>query len=268
MLKSQKRKIDVKYDVTCCDKCDSIFTSTLSLLNHIKEEHENLTSTESKLKSELEKNKKLNFDITKMRFQLKKVKQNHAETRSEMKNMKTDLQIDIQALEEEKDELKKDLIDLQTEIDTKNNRIQSLEFSEIETQKIKNFLATKIFLNDSTNENLQSLLNLEMSELFTKYEMIVTGNEAKLQEIIETLADVRTKLNLQAYKREAYEKQHTEIMTILNIPEKNQCFANILPAINSLKESNSEMNDQIEAQLYENAEIAITSNSSALDKTL
>ena len=156
--------------------------------------------------------------------------------------------------------------DLQTEIEQKNLKIQALEDSGTKAQKIKDFLTTKIFLNDSANESLQSLLNLEICELFTKYEKITTVNNSKLQETIETLADVKTKLNLQIVKREAYEKQHTEIMALLNLPKENWCFANILQAIKSLKESNSEMRDEIEADHYENAGIAIASSSSSGEK--
>ena len=46
--------------------------------------------------------------------------------------------------------------------------------------------------------------------------------------------------------RKAYEKQHREMMKLLNIPEEQRCFSNILPAIKQLKESNCSMHEQIE----------------------
>ena len=40
----------------------------------------------------------------------------------------------------------------------------------------------------------------------------------------ETVADLKSKLNLQKQQREIYEKQHNEIMEILDLPKENLCF--------------------------------------------
>ena len=73
------------------------------------------------------------------------------------------------------------------------------------------------------------------------------------------LNDVKNKLKLQSEQRELYEKQHCEMMKILNIPTKNQCFSNILPAIRELKESF----EKNEIAHYEIAESVLKSQSFA-----
>ena len=46
----------------------------------------------------------------------------------------------------------------------------------------------------------------------------------KIEELTETLNDVKTKLQLQVEQRTSYEKLHGEIMDILSIPEGNRFF--------------------------------------------
>ena len=50
----------------------------------------------------------------------------------------------------------------------------------------------------------------------------------KIEEITETLNDVKTKLKLQVEQRTSYEKLHGEIMDILSIPEGNLFFNEVI----------------------------------------
>ena len=81
----------------------------------------------------------------------------------------------------------------------------------------------------------------------------------KYEETIETLSEVKTKLLLQMQQKELYEKQHIEMMNILNIPTENRSFATILPAIQDLKKSLSLMQEQAETNHYTNAQALIES---------
>ena len=120
-------------------------------------------------------------------------------------------------------------------------------------------------LFDPNNENFDRLCNLEVAELFSKYENTYKVNDSfkeKYEEIKEKLGSqtekneqcveaneklikVRTKLNLQMERNELLDKNLNEIMDILNIPGKNRSFAYILPAIKNLKES---MNLMLQSQ--------------------
>ena len=65
---------------------------------------------------------------------------------------------------------------------------------------------------------------------------------------------MKTKLLLQKQQKELYEKQHIEMMEILNISVENRGFATILPAIQHLKNSLSLMQEQAETNHYTNAQ--------------
>ena len=128
-------------------------------------------------------------------------------------------------------------------------------------------MATKIFLANSSNENLVSLLNDDIEKLFDKYDQIVTStkNYEKLKEITETLADVKVKLSLQTQQRELYDKQLNKIMDFLNLTNNNRCIGNILPALKELKESHCELanwQEQIETEHYSKAQSVIETFSS------
>ena len=69
------------------------------------------------------------------------------------------------------------------------------------------------------------------------------------------LADLKSKLNLQIFKRENYEAKHEEIMNFLEMPVENHCIENILPAIKSLKTY-----EQGEIDQYSNAEEVLESH--------
>ena len=60
--------------------------------------------------------------------------------------------------------------DLQVKIDAQDLKIEILEDSKAKLQKMKQLLATKVFLVDPKGENLESLMNLEIEDLFSKYD--------------------------------------------------------------------------------------------------
>ena len=70
---------------------------------------------------------------------------------------------------------------------------------------------------------------------------------------------MKTKLLLQRQQKELYEKQHIEMMEILNIPVENRGFATISTAIQNLKNSLSLMQEQAETNHYTNAQALIES---------
>ena len=129
-------------------------------------------------------------------------------------------------------------------------------------QKLKQLLATTIFLANPKGENLESLLKLEIEDLFSKYDqsvMVKKSFKDKYEETIETLSEVKTKLQLQIQQNKLYEKQHNEMMDILNISAENRSFASILPAIQHLKSSLSVIQEQAETNHYTNAQTQIES---------
>jgi hypothetical protein len=70
-------------------------------------------------------------------------------------------------------------------------------------RKVRQQLAIKVFLSDSSND-LEFLLTLDIENLFGKYEKISRPNNSdktKIEEITETLNDVKTKLQLQVEQR-------------------------------------------------------------------
>ena len=115
----------------------------------------------------------------------------------------------------------------------------------------------KVFLSNTTNQNLQHLLDLDINELFEKFEHVSQAKtqNGQLEETLEALNDFKSKLNIQIEQRELYEKQHREIMDLLNISNENQCFDNTLQAIRDLKESL----EQNESAHYEHAESILES---------
>ena len=78
-----------------------------------------------------------------------------------------------------------------------------LKESSEKIRKVRQQLATKVFLSDSSND-LEFLLTLDIENLFGKYEKISRPNNSdkmKIEEITETLNDVKTKLQLQVQQR-------------------------------------------------------------------
>lgn len=130
---------------------------------------------------------------------------------------------------------------------------------------MKQTLASKIFLSDSNNENLNQLLNLDFEELFSKYEASMSDkNSVELTETNETLADTKVKLSLQAHQRKIYEDQLNEMVNILEIPKKDGCFDEVLQTVKDLMESERNLREKAEIGLYSRAEDVIERHSKTL----
>ena len=129
-------------------------------------------------------------------------------------------------------ELQKVENQLQTEVASK----KSLEESLAKYQKLKQLLATKIFQTNPSNEDLIELLNLEIEELFERYDQIMRFNKSdrfKVKEEVDcTVKD--KKLDLQILQRELYEKELYGIMDVLKMPSGDRNYTNILPMIKNL----------------------------------
>ena len=121
-------------------------------------------------------------------------------------------------------------------------------------KKLRHLMAAKVYLLDPSNEDLETLQTIEIEKLFLKYEkgmMVKDSFKEKYEETRETLADVKTKLQLKSDRNIYLEKQLIEIMDILNISGENRSFAYILPAIQSLK--NNLGSEQEETEHYTKA---------------
>ena len=176
------------------------------------------------------------------------------------------------------EKIKQDLYALQAEITTKNERIQSLETSDKKSaqsdleflEKMTDSWAVKIFENDK-KQTLRNLITLKPQILYDKYEemmgkamaMARDKERIKYEEISDKLSKKNLQLTIQIEKREAIEKQHSEVMDIINNAVENKCLENILPSIKSLKNANSKMqHEQIEANLYSDAQAILESSKS------
>ena len=229
-----------------------------------KEIYVALVKENKDLKYELETKKK---EASQAVSELQKIKESgeyiesSENTKNEIDSLKRQLdetKKELQAMKEEKSEQNY----LGEEMVAKDVRIKELEDSKAKLQKMKQLLATTIFLANPKGENLESLLKLEIEDLFSKYDQGVMAKKSfkdKYEETIETLSEVKTKLQLQMKQKELYEKQHGEMMDILNIPVENRSFASILPAIQHLKSSLSVIQEQAETNHYTNAQTQIGS---------
>ena len=177
----------------------------------------------------------------------------------------------ITDLEQEKHNLRK-------AVDEKDERIQNLkndlektmnemgQMKQIEDdlqeqvalfKKLKNLLAAKVLLFDPNSKNLETLQNLQIEELFEKFDKTYTSNNSsfkeKYEDIEEKYLNSKIKLRVQTEMNEILDKQMNEIMDTLNIPDKNRTFHDILPAIEKLKRSLSISQEQEETEHYTNA---------------
>ena len=145
------------------------------------------------------------------------------------------------ALEESNSESKVELEKVEDQLQTEVALKKSMEESLTKYRKLKQLLATKVFQSNPRNEDLDVLLNLEVDELFNKYEEIINetnSDRIKFEETSETLQDVKIKLKLQTEQRGIYEKQLSEIREVLHLPAVNCNFANILQVVKDLLEQN------------------------------
>ena len=74
--------------------------------------------------------------------------------------------------------------------------------------------------------------------------------KTELEEVNETLTDVKTKLTLKDEMIKLYEKQQNEIMDILNLPSEDRSFSKVLK---TLKESKQACHEASEIEHYAEA---------------
>ena len=71
---------------------------------------------------------------------------------------------------------------------------------------------------------------------------------------------MKNKLRFQTEQKYLYEKQQNEIFKILDIPFGNQTFSNILSVIKDLRDSSRTKHEEMETEMYSNAERTLNSN--------
>ena len=149
------------------------------------------------------------------------------------------------------------------EINANNIEINELRDTNAKFEHLRELLAARVFHSDPRNESLKSLLTLEIDRLYLEYEKSskTSDEQKKIEDLAETLADVKTKLNLQMEQRQIYEKGHEEMFKVLNIPPGgNRNFTDILRTINVLVE-------QSETDIYAHAESVLESYSRKEDRS-
>ena len=131
-----------------------------------------------------------------------------------------------------------------------------------EAKKLREKIAAIVFVADSSNDNLDAFLILDANTLLKKYDEIIKAKELDRIRLEETAAqeDMKNKLRFQTEQKYLYEKQQNEIFKILDIPFGNQTFSNVLSAIKDLRDSSMTKHEDIETEIYSNAERTLNSN--------
>ena len=151
-------------------------------------------------------------------------------------------------------------------INNKDSEIKELRDTNAKFENLRELLAGRVFHSDPRNKSLKSLLTLEIDRLYLEYDLVtkttkISDKQKKIEDLAETLADVKTKLNLQMEQRQIYEKEHEEMFKVLNIPSGgNRNFTDILRTINVLVE-------QSETDKYAHAESVLDSYSRKEDRS-
>ena len=148
-------------------------------------------------------------------------------------------------------------------INNKDSEIKELRDTNAKFEHLRELLAGRVFHSDPRNKSLKSLLTLEIDRLYLEYEKSskTSDDQKKIEDLTETLADVKTKLHLQMEQRQIYEKEHEEMFKVLNIPPGgNRNFTDILRTINVLVE-------QSETDIYAHAESVLESYSRKEDRS-
>jgi len=168
------------------------------------------------------------------------------ELKSSLENTEKDWQNKLTEQLKIKAEVTSKLDQSNAELALKEGKIESLKTQLKQNQaldlnqkykKLRDVLVTKVFSSDSKNEELETLMNLDVLELFNKYEQIKNKAIFKIEDSTETLNDLKSKLKLQKEQRALYEKEHIEIMKALDINPNQRSYVDILPAIKELKNS-------------------------------
>ena len=151
-------------------------------------------------------------------------------------------------------------------INNKDSEIKELRDTNAKFEHLRELLAGRVFHSDPRNKSLKSLLTLEIERLYLEYDQVTkntkkSDEQKKIEDLAETLADVKTKLNLQMEQRQIYEKEHEEMFKVLNIPPGgNRNVTDILRKINVLVE-------QSESDKYAHAESVLDSYSWKADRS-
>ena len=148
-------------------------------------------------------------------------------------------------------------------IKNKDSEIKELRDTNAKFENLRELLAARVFRSDPRNESLKSLLALEIDRLYLEYEKSskTSDDQKKIEDLTETLADVKTKLHIQMEQRQIYEKEHEEMFKVLNIPPGgNRNFTDILRTINVLVEES-------ETNIYAHAESVLDSYSRKVDRS-
>ena len=156
-----------------------------------------------------------------------------------------------------------EIISKNSEIIANNIEINELRDTNAKFEHLRELLAARVFHSDPRNKSLKSLLTLEIDRLYLEYEKSskTLDDQKKIEDLTETLADVKTKLYLQMEQRQIYEKEHEEMFKVLNIPPGgNRNFTDILRTISVLVE-------QSETDIYAHAESVLDSYSRKEDRS-
>ena len=188
------------------------------------------------------------YDVSKMKY--RKLQQLLASkvfcSNSRTENLDTLLDLDIESLFEKYEqtiqtntsvninleETLKTLNDVKTKLNLEKDQREKYEKYHFEMMDILNLCPE----NRSVPSILQAIRDLKEP---------TTSEKNELGETLETLNDVKTKLNLQKDQQESYEKQHIEIMHFLNLSSEKQSVPNILQAIKDLKETTTSDKDKL-----------------------
>ena len=209
---------------------------------------------------------------------LEQQKINLLETVTEKDEKIQTLKVELKKTTTELTEMKKIRDDLQEQVEVKSNMAEVLINSDAKLKKLKNLLAAKVLLFDPNNENYETLCNLEVEELFSKYENTFKVNDSfkeKYEEIKEKLRSqtekneqcvegneklikVQTKLNVQMERNELLDKNLNKVMDTLSLQGKSRSFACIFPAIENLKDQ-CKSQEQEETEHYTNAQAVLYS---------
>ena len=138
---------------------------------------------------------------------------------------------------------------LKTRLHSTQNDSQSLKY-----KKLRDILVNNIFSSDPENEEMETLMNLDILKVFNKYEEVNNKAKIKNEDTTETLNEVKSKLALQLEHRDLLEKENIEIMKALNMNPNERSYKDILPAINNLKKSL----EQNEEDHYTNAVVRLS----------
>ena len=171
---------------------------------------------------------------------------------SEVQRLKKQLHLKDIQIQELKESNMKVASELKRMKDLYKNALDLYESNAV-AGKLKEKIVTFIFLADPSSEDLNTLLNEEADALLEKYEKIIEAKHLDRIQLEETVG-------LDDFKeKESYKKQQNEIFEILDIPAENRNFSSLLMTIKELKESSKTKHEDVETDLYSNAQSTLES---------